>query len=1285
MDIQSGAGPQTHLKKGLQSVLEYTEHLLETRIKVLSDIDKAVARFHEADVGKLEGVTTNVDAETWLQFDRIRETRPPEPDAMFEGWYDLGAHPTVDAPPELKSALVVRLTIEEVSDLFEAEIMTDMNDVLSVDPKKSAKERRHLDGHLDVILHIANLPEFAALWRDYCAGPWASWAKIERPRRKSIETYNALYQINQRMMSFGEDTPVEMVFGLGMARWLMGGERINVPVIEQSVELEMNENGRISVRPRQFVPQIVLAAFHQAQVEGSESAQKDIGARFERTVDDPDVGFSPFEKATFESVLRSCATRLSEKGIYQPDENGTADNRRLPSLDGSLRVTDTWVLYARQRTEDARRADIRRLMKRIDNVQNDADLPQAGVRFVMPPSDEVLGDPGGDYIDLSSGSLIIPENARVQGGQGGIGQSRSSEFAAAKDRTLFFPLPYNEEQEAVINRLEDSNTFGCNVQGPPGTGKTHTIANIVCHYMATGRRVLVTAKTPEALSALHDKIPEGIRDLAISVIHNDREGARQLEHAVRILAETVKSIQPRQVSQEIGDKQMRLAAIRDEVSTIEGNLQSFAERNLTKIPFRGANVGALDLAKIVSAEREQHAWFLELVIPENMKEPSFTPEEIEEIKFLRQKLGNDVIYAASELPKPADLPVLANVLAAHNDLARLAEIEDQESSGELPFMALNESTTLDHAKSTLSWLQELEEFITEAEVESWALDMYQIIVGARKVEEPLGTRLREEVERWSKLHLEGSEFLLRDLKLDHPPVENLVLDKAIDDHIAGRKPGGMFGLLKGSIKLTLEQIELDGAKPRSPEDWETVRKYRAWQMETARFAGRWTGFARAAGAPMLPTDPVEAHVAFMRMGRLIRMILQIRRNEFEHRANLKRLFPFGLDVDAVVTQGKYDGAIVALTANIERAALIEARTLATGLNALAFERVETIKLRNETLGLVDLNKLPAEFFDVLGAFCDVLGNPKVPTSEIAKLWHAITADAERLHGQHVRLERIEALTNKVAASGGIRWAELMRYRPSGNEDFIPDDWRKPWDWAIADFYLKQLGKQAVVRTLTDRRATIEAEQRRLFADVIRLRTFLGLKKNLTEKIDSALSKFTAAIARLGKGTGKGAPRQLRLIREAAQDAARGVPCWILPEWRVAEQLPSELGIFDLVVVDEASQSDITVFPILLRGKKVLIVGDDKQVSPTVIGIEERQVAQLRATFLTDLPFANQMDPATSLYELGGMVFPGKATMLREHFRCVEPIIRFSSRFYGKPLLPLRIPKTSERLDPPLID
>ena len=100
------------------------------------------------------------------------------------------------------------------------------------------------------------------------------------------------------------------------------------------------------------------------------------------------------------------------------------------------------------------------------------------------------------------------------------------------------------------------------------------------------------------------------------------------------------------------------------------------------------------------------------------------------------------------------------------------------------------------------------------------------------------------------------------------------------------------------------------------------------------------------------------------------------------------------------------------------------------------------------------------------------------------------------------------------------------------------------------------------------------------------------------------------------------------------EAAQAVPCWILPEWRVAEQLPAELAAFDLVIIDEASQSDITALPAIMRGKKALIVGDDKQVSPTPVGIEDRKIIQLRTTFLTDLPFADQMDRYLALRARG---------------------------------------------------
>jgi very-short-patch-repair endonuclease len=63
-----------------------------------------------------------------------------------------------------------------------------------------------------------------------------------------------------------------------------------------------------------------------------------------------------------------------------------------------------------------------------------------------------------------------------------------------------------------------------------------------------------------------------------------------------------------------------------------------------------------------------------------------------------------------------------------------------------------------------------------------------------------------------------------------------------------------------------------------------------------------------------------------------------------------------------------------------------------------------------------------------------------------------------------------------------------------------------------------------------------------------------------------------------------------------------------------------------------------------------------------------------------------MSPERSIYDLYKVVFAGSSVMLREHFRCTPPIIEFSKReFYNHELRPLRIPRASERLDPPLVD
>jgi hypothetical protein len=94
---------------------------------------------------------------------------------------------------------------------------------------------------------------------------------------------------------------------------------------------------------------------------------------------------------------------------------------------------------------------------------------------------------------------------------------------------------------------------------------------------------------------------------------------------------------------------------------------------------------------------------------------------------------------------------------------------------------------------------------------------------------------------------------------------------------------------------------------------------------------------------------------------------------------------------------------------------------------------------------------------------------------------------------------------------------------------------------------------------------------------------------------------------------------------------------------------------------------------------------DRQVSPTAPFVTQEKISQLRHHYLGDMPFKSLLEPGESIYDLMRAVFPNERLVLKEHFRCVEPIIRFSMQFYPEKMLPLCIPAVHERLDPPLID
>jgi len=169
----------------------------------------------------------------------------------------------------------------------------------------------------------------------------------------------------------------------------------------------------------------------------------------------------------------------------------------------------------------------------------------------------------------------------------------------------------------------------------------------------------------------------------------------------------------------------------------------------------------------------------------------------------------------------------------------------------------------------------------------------------------------------------------------------------------------------------------------------------------------------------------------------------------------------------------------------------------------------------------------------------------------------------------------------------------------------------------------------------------------------------------------ALMNWKLTVKRIGKGTGKTAPVLRRRARELMAKCQMAVPAWIMPISKALESYDPSQNCFDVVIVDEASQADITALEVLYFAKKVIIVGDNQQVSPMTVGIDVDRINALRDMYIKDsFDTWHLYDAKTSLYDITALTYP--PLMLLEHFRCVPEIIGYSNKLsYKFRIKPLR--------------
>jgi very-short-patch-repair endonuclease len=189
---------------------------------------------------------------------------------------------------------------------------------------------------------------------------------------------------------------------------------------------------------------------------------------------------------------------------------------------------------------------------------------------------------------------------------------------------------------------------------------------------------------------------------------------------------------------------------------------------------------------------------------------------------------------------------------------------------------------------------------------------------------------------------------------------------------------------------------------------------------------------------------------------------------------------------------------------------------------------------------------------------------------------------------------------------------------------------------------------------------------------------------LTGQARANLEHYAYLVRRLGKGTGRYAVQRRAEVRQAMDACRSAVPVWTMPVYRIAEQLQIRQNMFDVVIVDEASQAGLEATFLQYLAPKMVVIGDDKQVSPTAVGVDQQQLRDLAGQYLADDPYrAAWQDPQRSLFDEAKMRYRGLLT-LTEHRRCVPEIIGFSNRIAYEPdgirLMPVR-QYGADRLEP----
>jgi len=1027
----------------------------------------------------------------------------------------------------------------------------------------------------DALLVSAAEQWIATVWEPFAA----RWADVTAAKTLHRDLFR------QRELLATNRESVELVWGFGRLRWTHDGEVIDHPLITIPVEVEQDDaTQRIRVCPA-GAPEVearCLAGLTLADRAGYMNVRQSVN----------DEGTDLWDA----QVLRS----LMQPLIRSIDDEGTlVENAPSPAAvaDGS------WALFMRRRLPD-----YQGFLERMRTLYRDESVP-------VPDTLQ---------------AVVSDAPSALAGGAGDGGADRDAE-------PLLLPLPTNQEQQRILTQAQRST--GVTVQGPPGTGKSHTIANVISHYVAYGKRVLVVAEKEQALRALTGKIPDGIKDLTVSVLGADADSRRQLESAIGQIQTRVTGIDKAFADERIRQLTSDLDAASRAIAVTTQALLATREAEVERLPGRwlaGETPTRAEAARWVAAQASRLGYIADPVPPVTPR-PVSGGELAEFVALIRQVGVTRADACAVTLPELTAIPAAADL---EDRFARLAALQHSIRSLGNSVSDWNLAVAAGH-----EGLQALAARCHE-EME-WVAGSAGTWLGSIRDQASDQLLAQDWGSFGARLSQDRQEAIrLRGVLTAHDVVLPDVIEPAFMDGLrdAGDRlaQSGKLGLFAGPAKRAMQDCAVDGRQPSTAADIGLCLQAAALRDVRRRLLTSWHNqLARVGGAELGGTVPEDV------LGRVLDDLARALAWPQTWAQLRTDLAAAGIGSPAVASAG----------------ALTQLRDVCTR----AGDQIRLQELTRWLQGLHDRLRTGAKAPDS-SPLWDLLADA-LAHSDLTG-WHRLREELRNLHEIAPAARRLRDFRERMSAAAPIWTSGILADPLAAGE---PADLDAAWQWRQLEGWVAEALSGPTPAQLQARLEELSHERRRVVADLVAERAWRRLADNLGDRQRQALNSYVRAVTRFGKTGGKFAQRWIAEIRAALDESKDAVPVWIMPTARALTSFrPEARPPFDVLIVDEASQIGLEALPLLALATKTIVVGDDKQTSPENVGLERQQVFDLLDDHLAMVPkYRTLFDPDNSLYDIAFQKFPG-VVMLTEHFRCLPQIINFSNTYaYNNRIIPLR--------------